>query len=66
MNVVKVIESHGGSATTGTKRFSVEVDGELLRDARGVGRRFSTSFAAGLAGAKEIDRRRAVTRTTPL
>lgn len=58
MNTVEIIESHGGSATSGALRFHVTVDGELLRNARGVGRRFKTSFAAGLAGAREVDRLR--------
>jgi hypothetical protein len=59
MNTVNVLESHGGSATSGKLRFSVEVDGQLLRNSRGIGRRFATSFAAAIAGAKEVDRRRA-------
>jgi hypothetical protein len=55
---IKVTNTLGGSATTGTKRYGVYVFGELLRDARGVGRRFATYDAAETAGAKKIVRRR--------
>jgi hypothetical protein len=51
---ITVTESNGGSATTGTKRFHVEVNGVLLRDSRGVGRRFATREAAESAGAKAV------------
>lgn len=58
MNKVEVIDAVGGEATTGTKPFMVKVNGEVLRDKRGVGRRFGDSIAACLAGTREVDRLR--------
>lgn len=47
---IKTTNTHGGSATTGKRRWSVYVRGELLRDKRGVGRRFASQDAAETAG----------------
>ncbi len=55
---VRVTKSHGASATSGTKLYQVDVCGELLRDTRGVGRRFGTYAAAEKAGLREYVRRR--------
>jgi hypothetical protein len=62
MNKVEVVEGVGGCATSGKLPFLVRVNGEVLRNSRGVGRRFATSAAAALAGAKEVDRRLAQQR----
>ena len=59
MHEVKVIEGRTGNGAYDERPFMVEVDGKLLLTARGNARRFSTSFAASLAGAKEVDRQRA-------
>lgn len=60
---IRVTKFHGASATTGTKLYAVEVYGELLRDSRGVGRRFTNSLRAYMAGEKSIVRRK---ETPPL
>lgn len=57
MAEVKVLEGRGGWGEV--LPFMVEVNGEVLRNTRGVGRRFKTSAAAAVAGAKEVERRRA-------
>lgn len=54
MDRVRVDESHGGSSTTGERRFTVYVDGEMLRNGRGIGRRFKTAAAARLAGENTV------------
>lgn len=61
---IHVTKFHGASATTGTKPYAVEVRGELLRDARGVGRRFESPRGAYMAGAKTILRRKCTVTLT--
>lgn len=63
MNEVEVIKGVGGEATTGVRPYMVKVNGEILRDKRGIGRRFGDSFKAVFAGAREVDRLRAACRT---
>lgn len=48
----------------GPRPYRVSVNGEILRTSNGSARRFKDSFSAALAGAKEVDRRRASVRTT--
>lgn len=62
MNKVEVIEDHPAreSLTGKDLPFMVMVNGNILRNVRGVGRRFSTSIKAAIAGTKEVDRLRAV------
>lgn len=39
--------------------IKVRVNGKILRDSEGVACTFENSFAAAIAGAKEVDRQRA-------
>lgn len=56
MNTVEVVEDD--TKDRHSRPFRVSVNGNLLRNAVGGERRFTTSFAAGLAGAREVDRLR--------
>lgn len=58
MNHVEVIEDYKDHPRD--RPFMVSVNGRLLRDKRGVGRRFKCSLRAALAGAVEVDRLRGV------
>lgn len=55
MHVVNVIEDDDSRSS---RPFRVSVNGLMLLNARGFARRFETSFAASLAGAREVDRRK--------
>lgn len=55
MNVVKIVEDYHNKSS---RPYRVMVNGRFLLTRRGSYRRFETSFAAGLAGAREVDKRR--------
>lgn len=50
---MKVIEDEGDNTS---KPYRVSVNGTILINRRSSHRRFATSFAAALAGAKELDK----------
>ena len=62
MNEVKVIEDNGPYVHH--RPFRAAVNGNVLCDKRGRQRRFADSFAAAIAGAKEVDRIRASSMKT--